>query len=109
MHGGRRGLVRVEGEGRDSADHGQADSRKAVGFTGLLVTVERKNMVSALYGAALRSEETHRLNSKQINRSLPRFFIVSISIEREYTVSHASRSRLVVNQGGGSHSQHVEC
>src|SRR6267143_2455160 len=108
MHGGRRGLVRVEGEGRDSADRGQADGRKAVGFTGLLVTVEREGMVSALCGAALRSKETHRFDSKQIDRSLPRFFIVSISIEREYTVCHASRSRLVVNEGGGPHSQHVE-
>ena len=92
-----------------SADRGETDGREAVGFTGLLVTVEREGMVSALCGAALRSEETHRFDSKQIDRGLPCFFIVSISIEREYTVCHASRSRLVVNEGGGPHSQHVEC
>src|SRR3977135_3822877 len=106
MHGGRRGLVRVEGEGRDSGDRGETDGRKAVGFTGLLVTVEREGMVSVLCGAALRSEETHRFDSKQIDRGLPCFFIVSISIEWQYTVCHAGRSCLVVNEGGGPHSQH---
>ena len=65
-------------------------------------------MVSALCGAALRSEETHRFDSKQIDRGLPCFLIVSISIEREYTVCHASQSCLVVNEGGGAHPQHIE-
>jgi hypothetical protein len=101
--------MRVEGQGWDSAYRGQADGRKAVGVTGVLVTVERESMVSALCGAALRSEKTYRFDSKQIDRGLPCFLIVSISIEWEYTVCHASRSRLVVNEGGGPHSQHVEC
>ena len=101
--------MRVEGQCRDSAYRRQADSRKAMGFNCLLITVEREGSVSTQCQAALGSEETHGFDSKQIDRGLPCFFIVSISIEREYTVCHAGRSCLVVNEGGGPHSHHVEC
>ena len=73
------------------------------------VTVAGEGMVCALCGAALRSEETHRSESKYIDCGLPCFFIMSISIEWEYTVCHASWNLLAVNEGGGSHSQQIEC
>src|SRR5262249_24533231 len=97
-------LMRVEGQRRDSPYRRQADGRKAVGSTGLLITVEREGQVSTQCGAALRSKETHRFDSKQIDRGFPCFFIVSISIDREHTICHAGRSRLVMNEGGGRQS-----
>src|SRR4029077_5558133 len=101
--------MRVEGQRRDSAYRRQADSRKAMGSTCLLITVEREGSVSTQCRAALGSEETQRLDSTQMDPGFPCFFIVSIPIEREPTICHAGRSRLMVNEGGGPKSQHVEC
>ena len=43
--------MRVEGQGWDSADRWQADSRKTAGLTELLVVVERKKIMVVMSSA----------------------------------------------------------